>query len=201
MSWSAVPRKLRWLPTSAISRATLAAGHRFDSGMAASQHVEMVSAYEDAGVRCHFLEPDPALPYQVFARDSSAMGPNGTFITQLSQWWRRGEYAPVLRFYAAAGIPIFRMTTAAALEGGDVMIVEPGTVLIGVGEERTQEPAARQLAGWFEEQGWEARGADSEPLRPHRRPRRDPRRQAGRRLHRGALALAGRLAAGPRLSS
>ena len=37
------------------------------------------------------------------------------------------------------------------------MIVEPGTVLIGSGEERTETPAARQLAGWFEAEGWEAR--------------------------------------------
>ena len=151
------PENFRWLPTSAISRATLDAGHRFDSGMAASQHVEMVSAYEDAGVRCHFLEPDPALPYQVFARDSSAMGPNGTFITQLSQWWRRGEYAAAIHFHQDAGIPIRGMVTAGSLEGGDVMIVEPGSVLIGSGETRTQEAAARQLAGWFEDDGWEAR--------------------------------------------
>ena len=151
------PENFRWLPTSAISRATLDAGHRYDRGLAASQHDEMVSAYEDAGVRCHFLEPDPALPYQVFARDSSAMGPNGTFITQLSQWWRRGEYAPAIRFHQETGIPIRGMVTAGSLEGGDVMIVEPGSVVIGSGETRTQETAARQLAGWFEEDGWEAR--------------------------------------------
>jgi arginine deiminase len=147
----------RWLPTSAISRATLDAGHTYDRGLAASQHAEMVSAYEDAGVRCHFLEPDPALPYQDFARDSSAMGPNGTFITQLSQWWRRGEYAPAIRFHQESGIPIREMVTAGTLEGGDVMIVEPGSVLIGSGETRTQEVAARQLAAWFEADGWEAR--------------------------------------------
>ena len=151
------PENFRWLPTSAISRATLDAGHRYDPGLAATQHAAMVSAYGDAGVRCHFLEPDPALPYQVFARDSSAMGPNGTFITQLSQWWRRGEYAPAIRFHQEAGIPIRGMVTAGSLEGGDVMIVEPGSVLIGSGETRTQETAARQLAGWFEEDGWEAR--------------------------------------------
>ena len=151
------PENFRWLPTSAISRATLDAGHRYDPGLAASQHGEMVSAYEDAGVRCHFLEPDPALPYQVFARDSSAMGPNGTFITQLSQWWRRGEYAPAIRFHQETGIPIRGMVTAGSLEGGDVIIVEPGSVVIGSGETRTQETAARQLAGWFEEDGWEAR--------------------------------------------
>ena len=60
-------------PTSAISRATLEAGHRFDGELARRQHAAMVAAYEEAGVRVHLLEPDPALPYQVFARDSSVM--------------------------------------------------------------------------------------------------------------------------------
>ena len=94
-------------------------------------------------MRCHFLEPDPALPYQVFARDSSVMTPWGAFVTQLKQWWRRGEYAPVIRFYQEREIPIWQMVTAGAIEGGDVMIVEPGCVVIGNGEERTQEAAAR----------------------------------------------------------
>jgi arginine deiminase len=151
------PDNFRWLPTSAISRATLEAGYRYDPELAADQHARLVSAYEEAGVRCHYLEPDPALPYQVFARDSSAMGPNGTVITQLAQSWRRGEYAPALRFHQEAGIPIRAMVTAGSLEGGDVMIIEPGTVLIGAGETRTQETAANQLAGWFREDGWEAR--------------------------------------------
>jgi N-dimethylarginine dimethylaminohydrolase len=151
------PANFRWLPTSAITRATLESGHRFDPALAASQHAEMVSVYESAGVRCHFLEADPALAYQVFARDSSAIGPNGAVITQLNQWWRRGEYAAAIRFYQRAQIPIRGMITAASLEGGDVVIVEPGAVLIGVGESRTQEAAANQLAAWFEEDGWEAR--------------------------------------------
>jgi N-dimethylarginine dimethylaminohydrolase len=38
-----------------------------------------------------------------------------------------------------------------------VMIVEPGAVVIGTGEERTEIGAARQLAAWFTEEGWEAR--------------------------------------------
>ena len=44
------PDNFRWLPTSAISRATLEAGHRFDPELAASQHRELVAAYEEAGV-------------------------------------------------------------------------------------------------------------------------------------------------------
>ena len=151
------PGNFRWLPTSAISRATLDAGNVFDAERAAAQHAELVSAYESAGVTCHFLEPDPALPYQVFARDSSVMSPNGAIVTQLAQWWRRGEYAAVIRFYESAGVPIAHMITAGSLEGGDVMIVEPGVVAIGTGDERTQEVAARQLARWYAEAGWEVR--------------------------------------------
>jgi arginine deiminase len=151
------PENFRWRATSAISQATLDAGYEFDAELATSQHAALVSAYENAGVRIHFLEPDPPLPYQVFTRDSSTMGPNGTVVTQPAQWWRRGEYAPVIRFHQEAGIPIRGMITAGSLEGGDVMIVEPGTVLIGAGETRTQEVAANQLAEWFREDGWEAR--------------------------------------------
>jgi N-dimethylarginine dimethylaminohydrolase len=49
------------------------------------------------------------------------------------------------------------MITAGALEGGDVMILEPGCAVIGAGEARTQEQAARQLAGWLADDGWEVR--------------------------------------------
>ena len=151
------PDNFRWLPTSAISKATLASGAAFDRELALSQHRELVSVYESAGVTVHRLEPDPALPYQVFARDSSVMTPRGPVVTQLKQRWRRGEYAPVIRFYEAAGIEVWRMATAGAIEGGDVTIVEPGTLLIGNGEERTEIEAARQLAGWMRDEGWEVR--------------------------------------------
>jgi N-dimethylarginine dimethylaminohydrolase len=151
------PDSFRWRETSAITRATLEEGHLFDSQAVVDQHAALVAAYEEAGVRCHFLETEPALPYSVFTRDSSTMGPNGAVITQPAQWWRRGEYAPVIRFYERAGIPIRGMITAGSLEGGDVMVVEPGAVLIGTGESRTQEVAATQLAAWYREDGWEAR--------------------------------------------
>jgi N-dimethylarginine dimethylaminohydrolase len=151
------PDHYRWLPTSAISRATIASGREFDLDAAKRQHAEMVSAYEGAGVRCHFLEPDPHLAYQVFSRDSSVMTPGGAVIAQLNQWWRRGEYAAAIRFYQGAGIPLRGMITAASLEGGDVMIVEPGCMVIGDGEERTQSAAAHQLARWIEADGWEVR--------------------------------------------
>jgi N-dimethylarginine dimethylaminohydrolase len=151
------PDNFHWLPASAIARATLDSGLSFSPDDARRQHAEMVSVYEEAGVRVHFLEPDPHLPYQVFARDSSINVADGPIVTQCAQHWRRGEYAPVIRFYRERDIPIRRMVTAGSFEGGDFMIVEPGVAAIGTGEERTQEKAARQVAGWLEEDGWEVR--------------------------------------------
>ena len=158
------PDTFQWLPTSVISRATIDSGLIFSRDDAMHQHAEMVSVYEEAGVAVHFLEDDPALPYQVFARDSSINVPDGPIVTQCAQWWRRGEYAPVIRFYQEREIPIKNMVTAGSLEGGDFMIVEPGVAAIGTGEERTQEQAARQVAGWLETEGWEVR---VERIPPH----------------------------------
>ena len=129
-----------------ISKATLESGRPVRRRGGTRQHASWSRAYEDAGVNCHFLEPDPALPYQVFARDSSVMR-RARSSPSAHQCWRRGEYAPVIRFYQEAEIPIRQMVTAGAIEGGDVMIVEPGCVLIGNGEERTQSggDATRRL--------------------------------------------------------
>jgi N-dimethylarginine dimethylaminohydrolase len=151
------PDHFRWLPTSSISKATLASGAAFDHDLAMRQHAEMVDAYEQAGVTVHYLDPDPALPYQVYARDSSFMTPYGAVVTQMAQWWRRGEYAPVIRFYQDTGIPIHRMVTAGSFEGGDFDVIEPGCVLVGYCGERTQEQSARQVGSWFEAEGWEVR--------------------------------------------
>ena len=158
------PENFHWLPTSSISKDTLRRGLKFDRQAAMKQHTEMVQACEDAGVKCHFLEPDEHLPYQVYARDSSFMTPYGAVVTQMAQWWRRGEYAPVIRFYQSASIPIFNMVTAGSFEGGDFDIIEPECVLIGHCGERTQEQSAVQVAGWFEAKGWEVRLA---PIAEH----------------------------------
>jgi N-dimethylarginine dimethylaminohydrolase len=158
------PDNFEWRRTSVISKATLDSGRRFEPETALGQHREMVAAYEQAGVEVHYLEPDPHLPYQVFARDSSVATPAGPVVSQLAQPWRRGEYAAVIEFYERTGVPIHSLITAGTLEGGDVIIVEPGKVLIGNGEERTDTAGAAQLAAIFEGFDWEAR---IEPIPGH----------------------------------
>ena len=160
-----VPENFKWLPTSSISKATLRdPDSKYDLQTAMRQHREMTSAYEDAGVNVHYIVTDQALPYQVYARDSSFMTPWGAVVTQMAQWWRRGEYGPVIDFYQSKDVPIWKKVTASSFEGGDFDIIEPGCVLIGYCGERTREEAARQVQGWLEKEGWEVRLA---PIAEH----------------------------------
>jgi N-dimethylarginine dimethylaminohydrolase len=158
------PENFEWLPTSAISKAAIASGRELTKADCIAAHEAMASAYSDAGVTIHYLPADPALKYQVFSRDSSIHGPDGPIVTQMAQWWRRGEYGPALDFYEAVGTPIAHKVTAGSFEGGDVVMPKPGVALIGHCEERTQKPAAEQVRGWFEEGGWEVR---LQPFDPH----------------------------------
>ncbi len=159
----------RWLATSSVSKQTLRRGVAFDPKLAQRQHAEMVDAYQSADVRVHFLESDPSLPYQVYARDSSVMTPYGALITNMAQWWRRGENFRAIETYLRLGIPIYDFVTAGTFEGGDFNVIEPGCVLIGWEgpEGRSQEEAALQIKDWFEAEGWEVRLTDIDPFYVH----------------------------------
>ena len=162
----------RWLGMenaawSSLVRDTMRRGYKFDKQLAMRQHREMVDAYEDAGVACHFLPADEQVPYQVYARDSSFMTPYGAVICQLANPRRRGEYAPVLRFYLDNGIPIYDMVSAGNFEGGDFNIIRPGAALVGYTDHRSEEVAARQVANWFIKEGWEIKYAPIDQFYVH----------------------------------
>ncbi len=125
--------------------------------LAQAQHAELVDAYRHFNVNVHMLEAEPELTMQVYSRDSSCMTPYGAFITAMAHWWRRGENYAAIRAYENLGIPIYDMVTAGTFEGGDFNVIEEGCVLIGCGEARTNAPGARQVAAWFEAEGWEVR--------------------------------------------
>jgi N-dimethylarginine dimethylaminohydrolase len=154
------PEYFRWIDAGPITQRTLKnaekMGVSFDLQEAMAQHAEMVRIYEDAGVNCHFLEADEVLHRNFFARDSSAMTPWGAIICHMQLKSRRADYATVIQFYQSMGIPIWKYVTAGHFEGGDFVILEPGRVLIGYSGERSEEEGAMQVAGWMEEQGWEA---------------------------------------------
>lgn len=154
------PDHFGWRPISAIARRTFEnldkLGIKFDLQTAMAQHREMVDIYESNGVKTHFLEADEGLACSVYARDSSAMTPWGALVASIQTPYRRRDYAVVARFYYENDIPIWKWVTAGHFEGGDFDIVEPGAVLLGYNNERSEEAGARQVAAWVKKEGWEA---------------------------------------------
>ena len=150
------PAHLKHLSTSSLSRHHLRE-NPCNIQVAQAQHAELVSAYEHFDVRIHTHDPQPELPMQVYARDSSVMTPYGAIITAMANWWRRGENYAAIRTYEQLGIPIYDMVTAGTFEGGDFNVIEEGCVLIGCGGARTQEEGAQQVKAWFDAEGWETR--------------------------------------------
>jgi N-dimethylarginine dimethylaminohydrolase len=144
-----------WQAGNAVAQRSQRVGLRFDFATAHAQYSEMIDAYRQAGVEVHTLPGSPELPYQIFARDSSAMTPWGALILQPQKPYRRGEYAACLRFYLDSDIPIYDLVTAGNVEGGDLMVLKPGVAICGYSGERSSEPAVRQVQSWFEAEGWE----------------------------------------------
>ncbi len=154
------PDHYRWVDAGPIIRRTLQnqdkTGVSFNLQTAMAQHAEMVRIYEDAGVTCHYLDSDPVLHRNFFARDSSAMTPWGALICHMQLKCRRADYVTAIKFYQDNAIPIWNYATAGHFEGGDFVILEPGCVLIGYCGERSEEEGAEQVAGYVRAEGWEA---------------------------------------------
>jgi N-dimethylarginine dimethylaminohydrolase len=154
------PDYYRWVEAGPIIGRTLAnadkTGARFDHPLAMQQHQAMVTVYEDAGVRCHYLAADPVLHRNFFARDSSAMTAWGALICHMQLKCRRADYVTAIDFYQSNDIPIWKMVTAGHFEGGDFVILEPGLVLVGYCGERSEKEGSEQVADWVKEEGWES---------------------------------------------
>ncbi len=155
-----MPEFYRWVDAGPLIARTLNNAHmtgvKFDLQKAIAQHSEMVSIYEQNNVRCHYLESDPVLHRNFFARDSSAMTPWGALICHMQLKVRRADYVSAIQFYQASDIPIWKFATAGHFEGGDFVILEPGKVLIGYCGERSEQAGSEQVAEFVREEGWEA---------------------------------------------
>jgi N-dimethylarginine dimethylaminohydrolase len=151
------PAHYRWLPTNAVARATLAAGTAVDQEAASAQHAELEAALAEAGVTLRQVVPEPHLSYQVYTRDAVQLTHRGAVLTQLARPERRGEYAAILRALDQLGVPVWQMSSAGTIEGGDIHLIRPGLAVIGVSGGRTDEAGAAQLARWLGHEGWEVR--------------------------------------------
>ena len=154
------PEYFKWVEAGPLIGRTLANAHKtgvkFDLQLAMAQHAEMVAIYEENDVTCHYLEPDPVLHRNFFARDSSAMTPWGALICHMQLKVRRADYVTAIQFYQSNDIPIWKFATAGHFEGGDFVILEPGRVLIGYCGERSEKEGSEQVAQFVRDEGWEA---------------------------------------------
>ncbi len=154
------PDFFQWVEAGPLIGRTLANAHKtgakFDLQLAMAQHAEMVSVYENNGVRCHYLDADKVLHRNFFARDSSAMTPWGALICHMQLKVRRADYITAIKFYQDNHIPIWQFASAGHFEGGDFNIIAPGKVLIGYCGERSEKAGSEQVAEFVRAEGWEA---------------------------------------------
>lgn len=150
----ASPRNLTIVPCNRVSEDALQNGQSACSISASRQHRALVEALVTSGVRVHTVQPVAGLPDLAFTRDTSLMTPRGLIGLRPGIAHRRGEVDVVLETAQAAGIPILGRVETGSVEGGDVCLLRPGHLVIGVSEERTTSAGAEALGGFFKARGW-----------------------------------------------
>jgi N-dimethylarginine dimethylaminohydrolase len=117
-----------------------------DLARAADEHAAMADTYRAAGVEVLEIPPSETHPNQMFCADLFVMTPEGAILARPASTVRAGEEVAVAAALARASVPILRTLTGTALfEGADLIWVDTGLCLIGLGL-RTNAEAARQIA-------------------------------------------------------
>jgi N-dimethylarginine dimethylaminohydrolase len=150
------PAHLAMVPCNAVTRDSLARGLSSCAASAGAQHRALASRLEAAGVECHFVPPKPGLSDLAFTRDSVLMTPWGLVELRPSEPHRRSEAAHLTAVLSRRGIECLGVVGEGKVEGGDVCILRPGLVLIGISGDRTDTAGALALGRIFERRGWRA---------------------------------------------
>ena len=161
------PAYLAMVPCNSVTRACLAKGLFASPALAARQHRALVAVLEQAGARCHFVEPVPGLPDLCFTRDSVLVGPWGLIELRPAAGHRRAEPGHVAEAASALGVPYHGRVREGVVEGGDVCLLREGLILIGRSGDRTDEAGARALGEMFERRGWEVIHGQFDPVFLH----------------------------------
>ncbi|WP_181008483.1 dimethylarginine dimethylaminohydrolase family protein [Sphingomonas montanisoli] len=149
------PTFLEPVPCCSVTQESLRDGFATSVPQALVQHRALQAALERAGVRCHFLEPDPAMPDMCFTRDALVTTPWGLFALNPAAGHRQAEAVHALKALRGIGAPLAACVQRGTAEGGDIAIVKPGLVIIGCSGERTNEDGAESVAEVFRGQGWD----------------------------------------------
>lgn len=150
----ASPKHLEIVPCNEVSRESIANGLSCTAEAAARQHHALVRVLKNNGTRCHLIPPVEGLADLCFTRDSTLMTPWGLVALRAAEVHRRAEAGHVRRAFEHLSLPFLGTIEEGKIEGGDVSIMAPGIVAIGVSGERTDIIGAKALARLFEVRGW-----------------------------------------------
>jgi len=126
------PAYFDFRPINEITRKVLAEGERADLEAVKREHEGFAQAYRDAGVEVVMMEPDPGLPYMVYARDFGVCLAEGALIGSFREPVRQGEellYEAKLR---ELGVPVIGRVDRGFFEGGDFWFLDEATIAHGV---------------------------------------------------------------------
>ncbi len=138
-SWSKLERVLlcspdyfSFQPINVITRKVMERGEEARLDLFKEEHKGFIKAYESAGVKVELIEPDPDLPYMVYARDFGACLAEGAIIGNFRETVRQGEEVLYEKKLRELGVPIIGKITRGTLEGGDFWFLDESTIVWGV---------------------------------------------------------------------
>jgi arginine deiminase len=148
------PRHLQLVPCNSVSEESIEQGRSPCPARAARQHAALVGALRSEGVEVRIVPADSGLPDLAFTRDTSLMTPWGLLGLRPGAEHRRREVDAVVEAARGAGVPLLGRIEQGRIEGGDVAILRPGLLLIGISGNRTDEAGAAALGAIFRRRGW-----------------------------------------------
>ncbi|MGZ8998621.1 MAG: dimethylarginine dimethylaminohydrolase family protein, partial [Allosphingosinicella sp.] len=149
------PQSLTIVPCNSVSEEAIRRGHECQRPQAIRQHAQLRAALAAEDVAIQLVPGDPGLPDLSFTRDSSLMSPWGLLGLRPGAEHREREVDLVMQFAHSMGLPWLGRVDQGRVEGGDLAMIRPGTVAIGISGVRTDDAGADAVASLFEGQGWE----------------------------------------------
>jgi N-dimethylarginine dimethylaminohydrolase len=159
----ASPQNLQIVPCNKVSEQALLNGRSSCSVRASQQHRGLLGALQAAGVNVRTVPPAANLPDLAFTRDTSLMTPWGIIGLRPGASHRKGEVDQIIYTVRKADLPVLGLVEEGRIEGGDVCLLRPGHLVIGLSERRTDLAGAKALAGFFKPRGWQVTYTPVEP--------------------------------------
>lgn len=140
-----------------LSQPILSQDHpEFPTERSLIQYARLLSELKSRGVRCFFIKSELDLPYQCYTRDSSIFTPFGVYVNNMGFCEREKETQLIKDFASDNGWPVIHEARQGTLEGGDVIVVRDGLVVIGTNRLRTSLSGATEIQNVFTQKGWKA---------------------------------------------